>query len=84
MVKNIESVLERGEHISILVDKTDALNSASLEFRHRSTGLRRAMYWKNMKWTVLAVLVGIVCVYLLVGAGCGFPLWGQCLGSGSP
>jgi len=49
MVKNIEKVLERGERIEILDDKTDSLNQASFVFKKRSTALRRAMWWKNQK-----------------------------------
>ncbi|KAJ3089311.1 Vesicle-associated membrane protein [Quaeritorhiza haematococci] len=37
MVHNIERVLERGERIEILVDKTDNLNQASFAFKKRST-----------------------------------------------
>ncbi|TPX37730.1 hypothetical protein SmJEL517_g00480 [Synchytrium microbalum] len=43
MVSNIEKVLERGERIDILVDKTDSLNHASFAFKKRSTALRRQM-----------------------------------------
>ena len=50
MSKNIESVLERGERIDLLVDKTDRLGGSAHEFRVRSRGLRRAMVrilWRN-------------------------------------
>jgi hypothetical protein len=44
MVQNIEKVLERGERIDILVDKTDTLNQASFAFKKRSTELRVFFY----------------------------------------
>ncbi|KAL3898241.1 MAG: hypothetical protein SGCHY_002881 [Lobulomycetales sp.] len=43
-VANIEKVMERGDRIDILVDKTDSLNQASFAFKKRSTALRRQMY----------------------------------------
>lgn len=43
MSKNIESILERGERIDLLVDKTDRLGGSAHDFRVRSRGLRRAM-----------------------------------------
>jgi vesicle-associated membrane protein 7 len=43
MSKNIESLLERGERIDLLVDKTDRLGGSAHDFRVRSRGLRRAM-----------------------------------------
>ena len=82
MTQNIERVLERGERIDLLVDKTDRLGGSARDFRVRSRGLRRKMWWKNVKLMVLLGVVIVFLVYLLVGFGCGFPGWGRCLGSG--
>ncbi len=49
MTENIERVLERGERIELLVDKTDRLGGSAREFRIRSRVLRRRMWWKNVK-----------------------------------
>lgn len=73
MTQNIERVLERGERIDLLVDKTDRLGGSARDFRVRSTGLRRRMWWKNMKLMVLLVVVVVFLLYLLVGFGCGLP-----------
>lgn len=73
MTENIERVLERGERIDLLVDKTDRLGGSATDFRVRSRGLRRRMWWKNVKLMVLLVVVVIFLVYLLVGFGCGLP-----------
>jgi vesicle-associated membrane protein 7 len=40
MVQNIERVLERGERIDLLVNKTDHMNQTAFAFRQRSTVLR--------------------------------------------
>ncbi|KAJ3056226.1 Vesicle-associated membrane protein [Rhizophlyctis rosea] len=78
MVHNIEKVLERGERIDILVDKTDNLNQASFAFKKRSTALRRAMWWKNTKLMVILVAVIIFLIYFLISTHCGFPSWSYC------
>lgn len=78
MSENIERVLERGERIDLLVDKTDRLGGSARDFRVRSTGLRRKMWWKNVKLMVLLGLVAIFLIYLFVGFGCGLPAWGRC------
>jgi len=49
MVQNIEKVLERGEKIELLVDKTDRLNQQAFKFESSSRSLRKAMYWKKMR-----------------------------------
>lgn len=43
MSQNIETLLERGERIDLLVDKTDRLGGSAHEFRIRSRTLRRQM-----------------------------------------
>jgi vesicle-associated membrane protein 7 len=40
MVNNIEKVLERGERIELLVDKTDRLNQSSFKFEKTSRQLK--------------------------------------------
>ncbi|KAI7901051.1 synaptobrevin-domain-containing protein [Cokeromyces recurvatus] len=60
MVHNIERVLERGERIELLVDKTDNLNQQAFAFKKRSTHLKRAMWWKNTKIITMICLVCFV------------------------
>ncbi|RPA90232.1 snare-like protein [Choiromyces venosus 120613-1] len=64
MTENIERVLERGERIDLLVDKTAGLQSGAMEFR----------------LMILLVFVVIFLVYLFVGMGCGLPGWSRCIG----
>lgn len=80
MTENIERVLERGERIDLLVDKTDRLGVGAHDFRMRSRGLKRQMWWKNMKLMVLLGVVVVFLIYLFVGFGCGLPGWSKCVG----
>lgn len=80
MTENIERVLERGERIDLLVDKTDRLGGSARDFRVRSRGLRRQMWWKNVRIMVLLTMVVIFLLYLFVGIGCGLPGWSKCVG----
>ncbi len=74
MVENIDKVLERGDRIDNLVDRTNDLFMASNEFRRTSTSVRRNMYWKNIKSNVILVVFLLMIMYLFVGIGCGFTL----------
>ncbi|KAK9467940.1 synaptobrevin-domain-containing protein [Lipomyces arxii] len=78
MHQNIERVIDRGERISTLVDKTDNMNQAAFAFRRRSTALRREMWWKNKRLVVLIIIALIFLVYVLIGFGCGLPSWQNC------
>ncbi|KAJ3300490.1 Vesicle-associated membrane protein, partial [Blyttiomyces sp. JEL0837] len=82
MVANIEKVLERGERIDILVDKTDNLNQASFAFKKRSTALRRAMWWKNQKLMYSLGGLGLLVLYFILTVACGFPAFQDCYKSG--
>jgi len=82
MSQNIESLLERGERIDLLVDKTDRLGGSAHEFRVRSRNLRRQMWFKNIKLMALLVVVIVFLIYLFVGFGCGLPGWSKCVGKG--
>jgi vesicle-associated membrane protein 7 len=80
MTENIERVLQRGERIDLLVDKTAGLQTGAREFRVRSRGLRRQMWWKNTKLMILLVFVVVFLFYLFIGFGCGLPGWQKCVG----
>jgi len=72
MVQNIERVLERGEKIELLVDKTDRLNQQAFRFESSSRALRRAMWWKKMRCYALIGVVTILVVYAASVSLCGF------------
>ncbi|GAW25999.1 putative vesicle-associated membrane protein 7 [Rosellinia necatrix] len=66
MTRNIEGLLERGERIDLLVDKTDRLGGSAREFRVRSRGLKRQMWWKNIKLMAMLVVVLALIVLAIV------------------
>lgn len=74
MVENIDKVLDRGEKIELLVDKTDHLQGDAFRFKKQTTRLKQQMWMKNIKMTVLLVCVGILALYFIIGMICGFSL----------
>ncbi|EFJ31923.1 hypothetical protein SELMODRAFT_86867 [Selaginella moellendorffii] len=64
MMDNIEKVLDRGEKIELLVDKTDNLRFQADNFRRQGRDLRRKMWLQNMK--VKLIVLGIVIVLILI------------------
>merc|ERR1712137_961755 len=72
MVQNIEKVLERGEKIELLVDKTDRLNQQAFRFDSSSRQLRRAMYWKRMRCYIIIGVVAVLLIYVASVSLCGF------------
>lgn len=76
MMENIEKVLDRGEKIELLVDKTENLHNQAQDFRNTGTQLRRKMWLQNMKikLIVLAIIVALILIIVLSvckGFNCG-------------
>lgn len=68
MVENIEKVLERGEKLEVLQDKTDDLRFQAEKFQKTGRQLRSKFWWQNAKMKLvvaLAVLLLIVVIFLL-------------------
>ncbi|PVV04375.1 hypothetical protein BB560_001121 [Smittium megazygosporum] len=78
MVQNIERVLERGDRIDMLVDKTNNLSTAAFSFRKRSTAVKRRMWWRHQKILVLLVSTIAIIFYMMISFFCGFPNWSSC------
>ncbi len=44
-----QMVLERGEKLELLVDKTDQLQTQAFQFQRTSRKLKDAMWWKKVR-----------------------------------
>jgi len=62
MHENIEKVLERGDKIEVLVDKTENLQTEGNKFKTVAKSVKRKMWWQNKK----TLLAGICCVVLVI------------------
>jgi len=71
MVQNIERVLERGEKLELLVERTDRLNQQAFRFESSSRSLRRTMYWKQMRCYIGLGMGLVFLVFILTATLCG-------------
>ena len=72
MVENIEKVLQRGEKIEMLVDKTEALSNSAKRFQRSSKALKQVMWMKNVKMYLLIGLILGLIIWLISSFVCGF------------
>ncbi|KAK9082581.1 hypothetical protein Scep_029052 [Stephania cephalantha] len=70
MMENIEKVLDRGEKIELLVDKTDNLRSQAQDFRQQGTKMRRKMWWQNMKMKLIVLVIFIALILIIILSVC--------------
>lgn len=64
----IDKVIQRGEKIELLVDRTENLSATTVQFKKKSTELKNVMWWRNVKIMLgigVVVLVGLTSLYLL-------------------
>ncbi|KAG0317268.1 hypothetical protein BGZ99_006410 [Dissophora globulifera] len=65
MQQNIDSVRDRGEKLDSLQHKTTDLEQGAVQFRKGASGVRRQMWWKNMKWRLI-VGAGIAIILTII------------------
>ncbi|KAL4182583.1 hypothetical protein AMTRI_Chr11g150840 [Amborella trichopoda] len=71
MVENIEKILERGDRIELLVDKTATMQDSSFHFKKQSRRLRRALWMKNAKLLASLTCLIVVLLYIIIAICCG-------------
>ncbi|VEU23059.1 DEKNAAC104293 [Brettanomyces naardenensis] len=79
MNDNIDKILDRGQTLSTLIDKTQSLNSSANSFRRRAVSVKRKFWWSNVKFVTITCIVVFVLLYLLLGLECGLPFYSRCL-----
>jgi len=78
VTENIEKLIERGEKIELLVDKTNALTEETYQFKDKARKMKIKFWWKNIKLWVILISVGLVLIFFIVWFSCGFPAFQVC------
>jgi hypothetical protein len=51
MIDNIDKVLERGDRLELLVDKTANMQGNTVRFKRQARRFRNTTWWRNVKLT---------------------------------
>ncbi|KUI56078.1 hypothetical protein VP1G_03408 [Cytospora mali] len=65
MQKNIDLVVNRGQRLDNLQDKTDNLAQSAQGFRRGANRVRKQMWWKDMKMR-MCLIVGVIILILII------------------
>ncbi|KAF7217434.1 vesicle-associated membrane protein 8 [Nothobranchius furzeri] len=66
---NINKVLERGDRLDDLINKTDDLQASADSFQKTSTRVARKYWWKNIKMMIIiGVIVAIILILIILAA----------------
>mmetsp|Transcript_2908 Transcript_2908/g.3044 ORF Transcript_2908/g.3044 Transcript_2908/m.3044 type:complete len:217 (-) Transcript_2908:92-742(-) len=72
MVQNVENLLERGEKLTLLVDKTEQLHQTAFKFERTSRHLKTTMFWRKIKLYSGIFIFFTVAIWLISSSVCGF------------
>ena len=72
MSDNIDRILDRGEQLDVLIDKSDNLNASSFNFQRRARNLRLKLCKENAIRGCLIFLVILFIIYVIIGLSCRF------------
>ena len=72
VIQTIDNIMERGEKLEVLVDKTDNLESTAFEFHRSSQNLRRKMLCKKIKLYSAGVFSITFFCWFISSMICGF------------
>ncbi|KNA09025.1 hypothetical protein SOVF_157460 [Spinacia oleracea] len=78
MIENIDKVLDRGERLDLLVDKSATLQGNTLRFRKQSRRLRSSVWWRNCRLMFTLIIVLLIISYIVVAFVCHGPLLPSC------
>ncbi|GBM52523.1 Vesicle-associated membrane protein 714 [Araneus ventricosus] len=66
MSNNIEKVVDRGERLESLLDKTNELEVSSTQFHSTAKKVRRHMWCKNFKMWIVLISIAAIIVTLII------------------
>jgi vesicle-associated membrane protein 7 len=79
MVRNIDDLVERGEKLDLLVDKTDNLSATAVTFKTTTRAVHHQMWWKNIRWSIAVGVAVLICLYIIISLSCGGMAWEKCV-----
>ena len=83
-MKNIEKVLQRGDKIELLVDKTDRMKNTAHKFHKSSRRLKNTMWWQNVKMWLMIILIVALVVFFIAAMICGGMTFPTCQSGKQP
>ncbi|KNA07034.1 hypothetical protein SOVF_175620 [Spinacia oleracea] len=70
MIQNIDKVLDRGDRLELLVDKTANLQGNTSRFRKQARRFRSNVWWKNVNFVVVLIFILLIILYAVLAFIC--------------
>ncbi|XP_011017838.1 PREDICTED: vesicle-associated membrane protein 711-like [Populus euphratica] len=79
MIDNIDKVLQRGDRLALLVEKTSTLQGNTIRFRRQTQRFRNTQWWRNFKLKATLILFLLIFIYTVLALLCRGPSLHSCL-----
>lgn len=66
----LRKILDRGERLDVLVERTDGLASQAFAFKREARTAHRTFYWANVRLRVFVAIACLLGLYILVALIC--------------
>ncbi|KAI3851233.1 hypothetical protein MKW98_008825 [Papaver atlanticum] len=80
MIDNIDKVLERGDRLELLVDKTANMQGNTFRFRKQARRFKNTLWWRNVKLTIALIILILVVIYVVLAFVCHGVTLPSCIG----
>eukprot|EP00262_Sarcandra_glabra_P021691 TRINITY_DN9289_c0_g1_i1.p1 TRINITY_DN9289_c0_g1~~TRINITY_DN9289_c0_g1_i1.p1 ORF type:complete len:221 (+),score=22.51 TRINITY_DN9289_c0_g1_i1:69-731(+) len=80
MIENIDKVLERGDRLELLVDKTANMQGNTFRFRKQARRFKNTVWWRNVKLTVAVIILLLIIIYVVLAFVCHGITLPTCIG----
>ncbi|XP_026387626.1 vesicle-associated membrane protein 711-like [Papaver somniferum] len=80
MIDNIDKVLERGDRLELLVDKTANMQGNTFRFRKQTRRFKNTLWWRNVKLTIALIILILVVIYVVLVFVCHGVTLPSCIG----
>ncbi|KAK1276519.1 Vesicle-associated membrane protein 711 [Acorus gramineus] len=70
MIENIDKVLDRGDRLELLVDKTSHMQGNTLRFRKQARRFRNTVWWRNVKLMIMLIVLLLIIIYIVLAFVC--------------
>lgn len=78
VVENIEKLLERGEKIELLVNKTDKMQETTFKFETSARSLKNTLWWQNARKYIMLTAIFLFVALFLSATYCGGISYPEC------
>ncbi|KAK8952948.1 Vesicle-associated membrane protein 711 [Platanthera guangdongensis] len=80
MIDNIDKVLERGDRLDLLVDKTANMQGNTIRFRRQARRFQSTVWWRNVRLTAALIVLLLIVIYVVLTFVCHGITLPSCVG----